>query len=115
MQWVQRRPPETGTVVGRRNVAILFLAGYLLLVMLIPAQLVLRPLGAAGTPANLWAIGGLVWWVCTAIGRVDPGGITTPTRIIAGLFAATILASYANGMASGWYTPPGTHQYFDDP
>ncbi|GAB3254511.1 O-antigen ligase family protein [Nocardioides dilutus] len=94
--------------------AILFLVVYLLLNMLIPAQLVLHPLGAAGTPANLWAIAGLVWWVCAAIGRLDAGAVTTPIRIIAGLLAATILASYANGMASGWYTPPGTHQYFDD-
>jgi hypothetical protein len=107
-------PTPPGIEDGRWNLAVGFLAVYLLLLMLIPAQLVVRPLGAPGSPANLWAIGGLVWWVCLSAGRLDRPGVTTPIRIAAGLFGATVLASYANGMASGWYAPPGVRQWFDD-
>jgi polysaccharide biosynthesis protein PslJ len=94
-----------------RNLAVGFLVVYAVLLLLIPAQLVFRPLGAPGTPANLWAIGGLIWWCCLA---VAPAAATTPIRVAGGLLAVSILASYANGMMSGWYAPPGVHQTFDD-
>ncbi len=96
------------------NAAIGFLLIYLTLLLLIPAQLVFRPLGAPGTPANIWAIGGLVWWGCVTVGGLNPGGRTTPTRIATALFGAAALAAYANGMASGWYAPLTNRQSSDE-
>ena len=56
MRLLRRRPAlaERGSAP---NAAVGFLAVYLVLLLLIPAQLVFRPLGSPGTPANLWAIG----------------------------------------------------------
>ena len=80
-----RRRARAGGRGSAPNAALGFLVVYLVLLLLIPAQLVFRPLGSPGTPANLWAIGGLVWWLCVTVGGLNPQGRTTPTRIATGL------------------------------
>ena len=113
MRLLRRRPALAERGSGP-NAAVGFLAIYLVLLLLIPAQLVFLPLGSPGTPANLWAIGGLVWWVCVTVGGLNPAGRTTPTRIATGLFAAAVLAAYANGTAQGWYAPLTNRQITDE-
>lgn len=56
--WSARRPLDA--------VAILTLL--VLLVLFIPSPLIVRPLGAVGTPANLCGLGLLVWWGLAKIG-----------------------------------------------
>lgn len=65
----------------------------------IPSALILKPLGAAGTPADIIAIGLLAWWA--AMRLIRPGGPsrrTTAVHMVFFAFAATMLASYAHGM-----------------
>lgn len=114
MRWIRRRPALPPHSADAPNAAVGFLVVYLLLLLLIPAQLVYRPLGAPGTPANLWAIGGLVWWVCVTVGGLNRHGRVTPTRVSAGLLAVAVLAAYANGMRSGWYAPLTNRQPTDE-
>jgi O-antigen ligase len=40
----------------------------LALVLLVPSPLILRPLGAVGTPANLFCLGLLIWWGLAKVG-----------------------------------------------
>lgn len=64
----------------------------------VPAVLVLGPLGAVGTPANMTGLLCLAWW---SAGRLVPQlGLTRgpqPIRVGVGLFVVGIVASYAHG------------------
>ncbi|QSR32552.1 hypothetical protein CFI00_19055 [Nocardioides sp. S5] len=91
-----------------------FVALYAVLLLCIPSQLVFRPLGAPGTPANMLGMCALAWWLAATIGGLNPVKRFTPTRIAVGLLAATVLASYASGMVQGWYAPPDVRQATDE-
>lgn len=93
--------------------AVAFLVVYCALLLLVPSQLILKPLGAPGTPANLWGLGGLLWWLCVTVGGLNPRGIS-PMRVAAGLLALAVLASYASAMVHGWSAPADVHQITDD-
>lgn len=74
-----------------------FLAGLLLL---IPATQIVGPLGASGTPAYLVGILLLIWW--TAARWVPALGVAyglQPIRVAMGLFAASLLVTYAMSSA----------------
>lgn len=94
--------------------AIAFLIVYAVLLLCVPSQLIFAPLGAPGTPANMWGIFGLLWWVCATLGGLNPVRGITPTRVAAAALTAAVLASYANGMADGWYAPPSVRQSTDE-
>jgi O-antigen ligase len=94
--------------------AVVFVVGYCVLLLCVPSQLIVRQLGAPGTPANLWGVAGLLWWACATIGGLNPVRGITPLRVTAGLLTVAVLASYAAAMTTGWYAPPGVHQATDD-
>lgn len=96
------------------RLAVGFLIGYAVLLVCVPSQLVVGPLGAPGTPANLWALGGLVVWCCATLAGLNPVRGATPTRVAVALLTAAVLAAYANGTASGWYAPPNVRQATDE-
>ena len=75
---------------------------YLLLLFVLPAQLVIGPLGAPGAPAALVALGLLVWW---AAGRMlahplSPAG-RHPVRLVLTLLTVATLMAYTVGMVRG--------------
>lgn len=82
--WSDRRPLDA--------VAILTLL--LGLVLFIPSPLIVRPLGAVGTPANLCGLGLLVWWGLAKVGSghgVDRG--RQPLRIALFVVLVSLAAS----------------------
>lgn len=111
-------PPLEGGAAPRPapgpHLALPFVFVYLVLLLLLPSQLVFLPLGSPGKPATLWSIAGLVWWCCLSVGGLARKGRVTPIRIALGLLAVAVLASYADGMVSGWYAPPTTRQITDE-
>ena len=79
--------------------AVSFLSVYLFTLMAIPSQLVVGPLGGAGTPAQIVGLIGLLWWIWDRLHRsrrVASQG--RPVRTAMVLFCAAILASYVVGM-----------------
>lgn len=97
-----------------RAPAVLFIVIYTFLLLCIPSQLIIRPVGSPGTPANLWGIAALLWWVAATLGGQNPVRGWTPMRVTFGLLAVAVLASYATGNISGWYAPAGIHQQTDE-
>lgn len=92
--------------------AATFLIVYCGLLLLVPSRLIVGPIGAAGTPASLWGMFGLLWWICACIaGQVT--GLRSPIRWAIGLMVAAVMASYALAMAHGWYAPPDVRQITD--
>jgi len=91
-----------------------FLVVYCLLLYLVPAALIVKPIGAAGTPAALWAMIGLLWWLCARVGGLVPGAGGNPVVLALAGFGIAVLASYAWGMTTGWYSPAGIQGSTDD-
>lgn len=93
--------------------AWVFVAAYAVLLLCVPTRLIVGPIGAPGTPANLLAIAGLLWWSCSMVGGL--GTVRGPTlpRLAFGLLAATVLLSYAMGNLRGWSQPADIHQRSD--
>jgi O-antigen ligase len=98
------RPPSTGEIIAETRTvretktdAVRLLSYYLLLLMLIPADLVFAPMGAAGGPATLFA---LVLFVVFLGAWLHPSHITysgrQPIRTVTVLFVCVIIASYAS-------------------
>ena len=53
---------------------------YLVLLLLIPSNLVFAPMGGVGTPANIVALGILLWYVISwIVGRIVPSGAGGPS------------------------------------
>lgn len=94
--------------------AVLFVVIYVALLLLIPSQLIVRPIGAPGTPANLWGMCALLWWVCGTLGGANPVRGLTPSRIAVGLLTLAVMTAYVNGALSGWYAPSAIHQVTDE-
>jgi polysaccharide biosynthesis protein PslJ len=94
--------------------AVFFIGVYAFLLLCIPSQLIIRPIGSPGTPANLWGIFCLLWWVVATLGGQNRVHGWTPTRATFGLLALAVLISYAAGTATGWYAPANIHQETDE-
>jgi polysaccharide biosynthesis protein PslJ len=70
---------------------------YIVVLLVVPTPEVIGPLGAAGGPANMLALGCLAWWVC---GRFLPGGMSwgfNPVRWAVIGFTVAMFAGYASG------------------
>ena len=91
---------EAQVAFGRRATdALPVIIVYLVALYAIPAGLVVRPLGAAGTPAQIIGVGLLVWWFAS---QLITGAQLTPTNPVKWallLFAAALLTSYVGGMS----------------
>lgn len=88
--------PFAGVVVGpRRGSAGAVLALWAVLLVLVPSALVVGPLGAAGTPAQLVGLLAGVWWLANQVqrsrARLTPG---EPTRSAMAIFSGAMIASY---------------------
>ncbi|MEU6864694.1 O-antigen ligase family protein [Streptomyces sp. NPDC046876] len=92
-----RRRPRT-----RQLDAVAVLTGYLGLAFFIPSNLTLPGLGGVGTPANVWALLGLFWYLATWMtGRVRPAPGTRLPRVVMWLLAVSVLASYLANAVRG--------------
>ena len=100
-------------VRGHALDASAFLVVYCVLLLLVPSRLIVYSLGAAGYPAALWGIIGLIWWGVARLGRLVPRE-RSPVRLAFVLFACAVLASYAAAMAKGWWAPGDIHQSTDN-
>lgn len=90
------RPPRRW-----RPDAVTALTVYLALLILLPARLVVGDIGAAGTPANLFALGLVAWWTAT---RAVPGLARQgrqPVRTALLVWLLVWAAAYANAWGRG--------------
>jgi O-antigen ligase len=79
--------------------SVTLFTAYLVLLLLIPSNLVFAPMGGVGTPANIVALGILLWYVVSwIVGRVVPSGAGRPVRISMFIFALAVLASFVAAM-----------------
>ena len=72
---------------------------YTVLLFALPAQLVVGPLGASGTPAGIVGIGLVLYWLFMRL--VPDSGVARgvqPIRLVVGFFGASILVAYAFGV-----------------
>ncbi|MFD7975057.1 O-antigen ligase family protein [Streptomyces sp. NPDC059071] len=95
-------PPVPRPGAGRLRVlltrpldATAVLTGYLALALFLPSNLALPALGGAGTPANVFALLGLFWYLATWCGgRISPAPGTRPMRLVMLVLSLTVLLSY---------------------
>ena len=79
----------------RRFDAASFLVLWTVLLVLIPASLVVSPLGAAGSPAALVGLLAGAWWLAASLGRTESRfSGRDPVGIAAAVFLVAILLSY---------------------
>jgi O-antigen ligase len=79
-----------------RRDAVAVLTVYILTLIFIPSPLIIEPLGASGTPANLLGIFMLWWWLHSR--SVDGFGVATgpsPVRTMVYVFGGALMASFA--------------------
>ncbi|MFF4272855.1 O-antigen ligase family protein [Streptomyces sp. NPDC001536] len=91
------KPPERAPrgLLTRRLDATTILTGYLALAFFVPSNLTLPALGGVGTPANVFALLGLLWYLATWLGgRIRPAEGTRLPRVAMCLLAVAVLLSY---------------------
>ncbi|GHE38695.1 O-antigen ligase domain-containing protein [Streptomyces vinaceus] len=87
---------------GRRPDATALLSGYLGLAFFIPSNLTLPGMGGVGTPANVFALLCLFWYLATWLtGRIRPAPGTRLPRVVMWLLAVSVLASYLGNATRG--------------
>lgn len=104
-----RRPPLPRRSGWMRNGvlrhpldATTILTGYLALAFFIPSNLTLPALGGVGTPANVFALLGLLWYVASWLtGRIVPAPGTRWVRTAMCLLAFAVLLSYVADASRG--------------
>ena len=75
------------------------LAVYLVLLLMLPQQLIVGPLGFAGSPATIWGLCCFLGWVWFHVNRVQPAAREPwAVRWTALLFLAAVLLSYTRAM-----------------
>lgn len=90
---------------------VLFIILYTGILLIVPARLAFRPIGAPGTPANLLGIGGLWLWILLTVGGFNQR--PSPIRFSFAIFAGSVGVSYIAGHLVGWYQPANVHQQTD--
>ncbi|MBJ6637556.1 O-antigen ligase family protein [Streptomyces sp. DHE7-1] len=87
-------------LLGRRVDATAILTVYLVLALFIPSNLALPALGGVGTPANVFALLGLLWYLATWLGgRVLPARGTRLARVAMCVLGLAVLAAYISDAA----------------
>jgi len=82
-----RRPHGSGSIV---------LTVFVVLLLCLPSRYVFAPLGAAGTPAQMFGLAAALWWSAHWLARHRPEtSLRQPVRRAALVFLAAIMASYA--------------------
>lgn len=91
------RTPGRGRagMLGRRVDATAILTVYLVLAFFIPSNLALPALGGVGTPANVFALLGLMWYLATWLGgRILPAPGTRLVRVALCVLGLAVLSAY---------------------
>jgi O-antigen ligase len=102
-------------LVPRRAISATFVASvYCVLLVVVPSRLIVRQIGAAGTPATLWGLGALLWWTCMTVGGLNPARRANPVRCALGALGVVVGASYVSAMVSGWYVPADVREATSD-
>lgn len=96
------RSSATGQPDSRRGTgmdATTILTVYVVFLTAIPSQLVIGPLGGAGTPAQVMGLACLVWWTWERIrsSGATPGS-AQPVRRVAVVWVIAILLAFVNAM-----------------
>ncbi|MFI6931694.1 O-antigen ligase family protein [Streptomyces sp. NPDC050287] len=99
---VAPRPQETRApkrtragLLSRQVDATAILTVYLVLAFFIPSNLALPALGGVGTPANVFALLGLLWYLATWLGgRILPAPGTRLARVSMCVLGVAVLAAY---------------------
>ncbi|MEU6372631.1 O-antigen ligase family protein [Streptomyces sp. NPDC046909] len=82
-------------LLSRRVDATAVLTVYLVLAFFIPSNLALPALGGVGTPANVFALLGLLWYLATWLGgRILPAPGTRLARVAMCVLGVAVLAAY---------------------
>jgi O-Antigen ligase len=82
-----------------RHDAVSYLTVYLILLLLIPSSLAFTPLGGMGTPADVWSLIIVLWYLASwIIGKATPPGSGKPVIYATLAFALAVLASFVAGM-----------------
>ncbi|MEZ0090344.1 O-antigen ligase family protein [Streptacidiphilus sp. EB129] len=82
-------------LLRRRLDSTTVLTGYLVLAFFIPSDLALPALGGVGTPANVFALLGLLWYLATWLcGRIVPARGTRSARLAMCVLSAAVLLAY---------------------
>ena len=90
-----KRVPVRRKLLSRRVDATAILTVYLVLAFFIPSNLALPALGGVGTPANVFALLGLLWYLATWLGgRILPAPGTRLVRVAMCVLAVAVLMAY---------------------
>lgn len=101
-------------VPASRIPALWIVLVYCVLLLGIPSRLVVGPIGAAGTPANLWGLLALVWWICATLGGLNHAPRHSPIRVVLGILAVCVTLSYISATLRGWYVPADVREATSD-
>lgn len=107
---VERTSRQAAVASPMRVPAVAIVVAYCVLLLCVPSQLIVRPLGSPGTPANMLGMLALLWWACMTLAGLNPVKRVTPTRLAVLFLTVAVLAAYASGMAQGWYAPPNVRE-----
>jgi O-antigen ligase len=92
--WLATKPPPDARRKKQVD-AVTVLTVYVVLLLLVPSTIVVPGLGSAGTPATIWAIVVLLWYVAAWLaGRISPAAGTRAPRVAVAIFVAAALLSY---------------------
>lgn len=107
-------PRSPWSIPAHRFAAVDFVGVYLVLLLLIPSRLIISPIGAVGTPATIWGLLGVLWWISASIAglRIPTG--RNPVSLMLALLAVSISLAYVAGMTKGWYSPADIRGDTDD-
>lgn len=72
---------------------------YVVILTATPSELVIGPLGAAGTPAGIIGLGFLVWWTASVVANSPSTRKGSAPKWLLGTFATALLLSYLAGMS----------------
>ena len=98
-------PPPRPRRRRHRLDAVAVLSVYVALLILIPSTWTVPALGAAGTPANIYALLALLWYLASWLsGKLLPAPRTRAVRLAFCAFSACILLAYAS-LAQGSRAP----------
>ena len=87
-------PARPGGWAGARTALIV----YLVLLLVLPQQLIIAPLGFTGSPATVWGLGCFLWWTWYHVNRAHRVGAPRAVRWAALLVLATTMLSYTHAM-----------------
>ncbi|MER5636114.1 O-antigen ligase family protein [Kitasatospora sp. NPDC002227] len=91
----RERAPERQRTAKPKFDAVTVLTGYVALAMFIPSNLTLPGMGGVGTPANVAALMGLMWYLAAWLAeRLSPAPGTRAPRIAMVVFASAVLLGY---------------------